>query len=371
MTVWTNNLEDGNFWHTINSAVGASPVALALLYFSKQNFGAADICKKMASKCPELSYAACSTAGEITPGGVADGQLLAVLFPENNFTIRPIHIPNITKSGFEKVVEQVSAAKRAFVKDAAGLDDRQTFALCLIDGMSFAEETVTAACHWGLDEIPLLGGSAGDDMDFLKTRLILNGEILENSAILIFVRTQVSFRIFKTDNFVPTSNKLIVTRSDPDRRIVYEFNAAPAADEYAANIGTDAASLTPLSFASHPLVVRVGGEHYCRSIQKMNSDGSLSFFCAIDDGVVLTVAEPAGMVQTTEKAFEDIRRDMGAIDVVLGFDCVLRKIDASNRQIIQKISMIYQDNQVIGFNTYGEQYISMHLNQTLTGIAFA
>jgi hypothetical protein len=31
---------------------------------------------------------------------------------------------------------------------------------------------------------------------------------------------------------------------------------------------------------------------------------------------------------------------------------------------------LYRKYNVVGFGTYGEQYQSMHLNQTLTGIAF-
>ena len=31
---------------------------------------------------------------------------------------------------------------------------------------------------------------------------------------------------------------------------------------------------------------------------------------------------------------------------------------------------MFRDYNVLGFTTYGEQYMSMHLNQTLTGIAF-
>ncbi len=195
-------------------------------------------------------------------------------------------------------MDQVSEAKREFHKSDSGGQNGERFAICLIDGMSFAEEAVTAALHWGLDDIPLLGGSAGDNMKFSDTCIILNGEAAQNCAVLLLVRSKVPFRIFKTDNFVPTDHKLVVTRSDPDRRIVYEFNAAPAAEEYARIIGMDADSLSPLSFASHPLVVRVGGQYCCRSIQKMNDDGSLSFFCAIDDGIMLTVAEPEGMAQT-------------------------------------------------------------------------
>jgi hypothetical protein len=152
--------------------------------------------------------------------------------------------------------------------------------------------------------------------------------------------------------------------------VVREFNAAPAAEEYAAAIGLDAHSLTPMSFASHPVVVRVGGEYYCRSIQKMHPDGSLTFFCAIDDGIVLTIAQPKGMVESTRAALRDVGQRLGGIDVILGFDCVLRRLDAQNRQVLREMSELYRENNVIGFGTYGEQYRSMHLNQTFTGIAF-
>ncbi len=35
----------------------------------------------------------------------------------------------------------------------------------------------------------------------------------------------------------------------------------------------------------------------------------------------------------------------------------------------QDISHILRDNRVVGFSTYGEQINSMHVNQTLTGVA--
>jgi hypothetical protein len=252
----------------------------------------------------------------------------------------------------------------------SGARRSHTFALCFIDGLSYAEEAVTSAIHWGLDDIPLIGGSAGDDLKFETTNLIANGEVDSDCAVIALVATDVPFQVFKTENFVPTNDKLVVTASDPDHRIVREFNAGPAAEEYAAAIGLDAKSLTPMSFASHPVVVRVGGEYYCRSIQKVHPDGSLSFFCAIDDGIVLTIAQPKGMVESTRAAMKSVSDKLGGTDVILGFDCVLRRLDAENRQVFRDISELYRTNNVVGFGTYGEQYRSMHLNQTFTGIAF-
>ncbi|TIT84720.1 MAG: hypothetical protein E5W59_26640, partial [Mesorhizobium sp.] len=124
----------------------------------------------------------------------------------------------------------------------------------------------------------------GDDLKFETTTLISNGKVTSDSAIIMLIATEIPFHVFKTDNFIPTDEKLVVTASDPDHRIVREFNAVNAAEEYAASVGILPHTLTPLSFASHPVVVKVGGEYYCRSIQRMHADGSLSFFCAIDDG---------------------------------------------------------------------------------------
>ena len=91
---------------------------------------------------------------------------------------------------------------------------------------------------------------------------------------------------------------------------------------------------------------------------------------AIDDGIVLTIAQPKGMVESTRAAMKSVSEKLGGTDVILGFDCVLRRLDARNRQVFRDISELYRNNNVVGFGTYGEQYRSMHLNQTFTGIAF-
>ena len=75
------------------------------------------------------------------------------------------------------------------------------------------------------------------------------------------------------------------------------------------------------------MVVRVGGDYYCRSIQKVNPDGSLTFFCAIDDGVVLTVARARDIVSSAEKELDRLDHETGGLDFVLAFECVLRRLD--------------------------------------------
>ena len=371
LSVLTSDEPDPNaFARAVAIEAAAIDAGFALLFFSQSLVEASALSQALRTHAPALHHAGCSTAGEITPQGLEDGHVLAMLLPSASFTAVSAMVDDLSSSGMDRITGEVEALRRQLRGRIGHEQTRNTFALCFIDGLSYAEEAVSSAIHWGLDDIPLLGGSAGDDLKFETTRLISNGRVTSDSAIIVLIATEIPFHVFKTDNFVPTDEKLVVTSSDPDHRIVREFNATNAAEEYAASVGILPQTLTPLSFASHPVVVKVGGEYYCRSIQKMHPDGSLSFFCAIDDGVVLSIAQPMDMVESTRAALRDVEERLGGIDMILGFDCVLRRLDARNRQVFRDISELYRVNNVIGFGTYGEQYRSMHLNQTFTGIAF-
>ncbi|CDX40216.1 conserved hypothetical protein [Mesorhizobium sp. ORS 3359] len=366
----TDEPDPNAFARAIAAEAAIVDAGFALLFFSQGLVDAAALAQALKAYAPSLAYAGCSTAGEITPQGLEEGHILALLLPSASFSTVSVMVENLSSSSMDSITGEVAALRR-LLRERIGHDrSKQIFALCFIDGLSYAEEAVTSAIHWGLDDVPLIGGSAGDDLKFETTTLMANGRVASDSAVIVLVATEIPFHVFKTDNFIPTDEKLVVTASDPDHRIVREFNAANAAEEYATSVGILPQTLTPLSFASHPVVVKVGGEYYCRSIQRMHPDGSLSFFCAIDDGIVLSIAQPKNMVESTRTAFEDVEHKLGGIDMILGFDCVLRRLDARNRQVFRDISELYRTNKVIGFGTYGEQYRSMHLNQTFTGIAF-
>jgi hypothetical protein len=76
------------------------------------------------------------------------------------------------------------------------------------------------------------------------------------------------------------------------------------------------------------------------------------------------------MLRATATVLEELDAKLGGIDLVVGFDCILRRLDAETRQIRHQMDELYRKYSVAGFHTYGEQYNAMHLNQTLTGIAF-
>ncbi|WP_414464158.1 FIST N-terminal domain-containing protein [Hyphomicrobium sp. DY-1] len=327
--------------------------------------------KALQQNFPDVTVSGCSTAGEVGPLGMTQGGIVFIAFPEKGFRVMSEVIPDIDKGGVERASEIARRLRVQMITGVSRAAKENIFALVLVDGLSDREEPLTAALHWSLEDMELLGGSAGDGLAFQRTALIHRGKLIRGGAILFVIETSTPFRVFKTQNFEPTPIKLVVTAADSEHRIVYDLNAEPAASEYASAIGVSLDDLGPLSFATYPLVVKVGGEYYGRAIRNMNPDGSLSFLCAIDEGLVFTVGRPRDMVQSTLETFKQVDAALGGIDFVLGFDCFLRRIDAETGQLRHKVEEIYDRYGLAGFQTYGEQFNAMHLNQTLTGIAFS
>jgi hypothetical protein len=341
-----------------------------LIIFFAVDHDAVTLNEALRQAFPGVPVSGCTTAGEIGPAGMMQGGMLAIAFPRQGFKVHSELIPDIGRLGVERATQAARRLKSQLTVEPDCILKDNVFALLLVDGLSNAEEAIVAAINWALDDIQLVGGSAGDSLAFRRTQLMHGGRIAERAAILMMIESDFPFCVFKTQNFEPTPIKLVVTAADAENRIVYELNAEPAAREYAAAIGLLPDDLGPFSFASHPLVVKIGGDYYCRSIRNMNPDGSLSFFCAIDEGLVFTVARPQDMLRSTASMLEELDAKLGGIELVVGFDCILRRLDAETRQIRHQISELYRKYSVAGFQTYGEQFNAMHLNQTLTGIAF-
>lgn len=320
---------------------------------------------------PDIAVSGCSTAGEVGPLGMTQGGIVFIAFPEAGFRILSEVIPDIDKGGVERASEIARRLRVQMISGVSRAAKENIFAFVLVDGLSEREESLTAALHWSLDDMELIGGSAGDGLAFQRTALIHKGKLIRRGAILFVIESAAPFRIFKSQNFEPTPIKLVVTAADTENRIVHDLNAEPAASAYASAIGVRVEELGPMAFASYPLVVKVGGEYYGRAIRNMNPDGGLSFHCAIDEGLVFTVGRTRDMVQTTLETLKHVDAEIGGIDFVLGFDCFLRRFDAEMWQVRHKVEEIYRQYHVAGFQTYGEQFNAMHLNQTLTGIAFA
>ncbi|MGI9382789.1 MAG: FIST N-terminal domain-containing protein [Methyloligellaceae bacterium] len=352
----------------LSRQLGDRPLVLVLVFFSP-NYDAPALARSLEAAFAPAPVIGCSTAGEITPDGITDGSVVAIGFASQDFVAITQPLPGLSTLGMQGGQDAAAAAVAKMKARVPNGSLENTFALLLVDGLSNREEKLVSSLSGGLGSIPLIGGSAGDAYRFQSTQVVWDGKAESDAAVLVLVHSRCPFRLFNCDHFDPTGVKLVVTEADVDRRIVKELNAAPAAAEYAAAIGLTDQPLSPMSFAAHPVVVCVGGDYYVRSIRKVNEDGSLSFMCAIDEGIVLTLAKASDMTGRIEKSLSDIRAMIGEPQVIIGFECVLRRIESELYQISHELGSVYRRHNVIGFHTYGEQFNAMHLNQTFSGIA--
>ena len=316
--------------------------------------------------CPVIG---CTTAGEITSElGYIEGGVVGVSLASDELHIHPRLIHPLDSFGLEEA-EKLARELRGSLNLADDFDPGKMFGLLLVDGMSMLEEQVTASLHSQLRGVSIIGGSAGDDLNFGETFVYWNGRFLKNAAIFTLFETTLPFETFQTQHFEATETRLVITESDCATRTVMEINGGPAAEEYARAVGLEVTELTPQIFAAYPVMLRIGGEYFVRSIQKANPDGSLTFYCAIDTGLVLTVAKGHALLDNLQQHLEKVRREVPNLELVLGCDCILRRLELQQKNLTQLAPDALGGAKFIGFSTYGEQYNGIHVNQTLTGLA--
>lgn len=356
--------------------VAAQELALALahpelgfvLFFCSAEYDLNVLAESLDRAFGDVPLAGCTTAGELTPRGYDQGTVTAIGFDRHLFSVEVGLIEELeafSLTDAQSLVDQLVGRCRA--RQVAPIKGH-TFALTLLDGLSSQEELVLLTLDSALGSIPNFGGSAGDDIHLTGTHVFADGAFRTRAAVVIMINTPLDFEVFTTHHMRSLEQKLIVTRADPASRTVYELNAEPAALEYARLLGLNPDQLDFKTFALNPLAVRIGQEYYVRSIQKVNADLSLTFYCAVENGIVLTAMQPGEMLQDLSSRLEQIGSTLGDPLITIGCDCFLRRLEAEYTDQVDAASQLLSRYRVIGFNTYGEQYDGMHINQTFTGV---
>ncbi|MDD5059186.1 MAG: FIST N-terminal domain-containing protein [Sideroxydans sp.] len=350
-------------------AAVVQPEMALVVFFCSSEYDLDLLAAEMNRLFAGVQVVGCTTAGEIGPSGYCARSLSGASFAAGDCVAVSGVLENLSQFTIAAGHGFAQALLQRLEHQAPLANSKNSFALMLIDGLSVREEQVAHALQYALGNIGLFGGSAGDDQRFAKTFVFGEGRFYSDSAVLVLLNTSLPFKIFKTQHFISTDERLVVTEADTERRIVKEINGLPAAAEYARLVGVDVHELNPMRFAAAPVVVMIDGTDYVRSIQKANADGSLTFFCAIEEGVVFRVAHGVGLLNNMEQAFAEVRAQIGQPQLVIACDCILRNLEVSQGGLKERVGEIFKSNNAIGFSSYGEQFHGVHVNQTLTGIA--
>lgn len=350
----------------LHAAIGG-PDAGLVLFFCSSHYELSIIGAEVNRLFAGATVVGCTTAGEIGPAGYLTHSLSGLSFPAPTSRAVVSHLEGLQHLEDEALVDWAASLCRRLEPEAA---DRHTLGVLLIDGLSGREERVARACQRALGDAPLVGGSAGDDLRFSATHVFSDGAFRPDSAALVLLRTEIPFAVLQAQHFLRGPERLVVTAADAPRRIVQELNGRPAALEYARAIGRRPEELSDDVFTATPLVVRIDGVDYVRSIRSRGADGSLTLYCAIDRGVVLRLGQSGDLLASRRRLLDEARQKLGELEAVLAFDCIHCSLETRRSGLRPALEAQLIENRVVGFNTYGEQLMGVHMNQTLTGVAF-
>ncbi|HJU40311.1 MAG TPA: FIST N-terminal domain-containing protein [Tahibacter sp.] len=311
------------------------------------------------------TLAGCTSAGQIGPHGFAGDGICAIALLGG--TVRAT--AHLVQPLSECHLQAVHIAGRVRRQAELGEKHVRRFGLLFCDGLSMCEERLAAALYQALGAVPVVGGSAGDDMAYVRTGVYHGGRFLSDAAVFLACDTTMPFVAFKLQHFVPTATKLVVTETSVGDRTIRELNGMPAAEAYAEAVGVDRDALDAHLFARRPMLLRFGDDYHVRAIKKVNADASFTCFGAVEIGTVVTLGEAIDPVATVEQAFAGIHADIGEPQAILAFDSVLRRLEFEAAGVVGRINALFDAHRVLGFSTYGEQFNGQHVNQTLCGLA--
>jgi hypothetical protein len=332
-----------------------------VIFFASSKYDPEELSRHMRAAFPEACVAGCSTAGEIACGQMVTGSV-AVMFLDEAI------VGQVAFAVVENLREQVrvedafSTMERQLHMPVSSLDIGKYVGLVLVDGLSGAEEALMEKIGDRTD-VFFVGGSAGDDLKFQSTHVMVDGKAYTNAALLVLLELKRGFDIVKTQSFRPTGKSLVATKVDEPRRLVIEFDDRPALDAYAQILGVTPEE-APALFMKHPLGLMVDGDPFVRSPQRAEGRGIL-FYCQIRQGMQLEVLEATEIVAHTRRAIEARKATPEPISGIIDFQCILRTLQLRGENTCREYGEIFAGIPTAGFSTYGEAYLG-HINQTST-----
>lgn len=312
-----------------------------------------------------VPVAACTCAGQIGAGGFERGGISGVSLHSSDLEMRPLLLSPLSACQLQAVNLAREHASRTAKRPGA-----RSFGLLMVDGLSLWEEYLAAALYESLGNVPVVGGSAAAPYGRAEPAVYHGGRFLKSAAVLaLFETSSLTFASFAAQHFIPSEKKLVITLADPERRIVYEINGQAAARSYAEALGVTQAELGERHFACHPLLLDLGEQQLPRAIRASGPDGSFAMACAIEEGLVVSLASSIDPVTALRDALDEVSQRVPNPSALLVFDSVQRRLELEARGLDLQVGTLLARRGAAGGSGYGEQLGPLHTSHTLTGIA--
>ena len=310
----------------------------------------------------------------IGDSGIRSAGVSGFHLPDGRFRVVDARLDDVGAMSLPELRARVRDLQARLGRTAQG-DFPHRFAILLVDAEARCEERLAAVLGMELNGVPLVGGSAGD-LYFNplghppgSNRLLHHDIATRSSAILCLVDSSSPIAAFCHTHYVHTDRKLVITDAEPGRRLVRQIDGRPALEAYANACGLHPGVSHAQDFAPFPLMIRIGGQYYPRGMQRIYPDGALEFACALERGLVVSLGRPGDHVGRLAELFSAVTDRVGNAELVIGIDCAARTASMERQGLTEAVEALMRRNAVSGFASLGEQFNTVHANNSFTCLA--
>ncbi|MGO9361660.1 MAG: FIST N-terminal domain-containing protein [Xanthobacteraceae bacterium] len=354
----------------LNAAIGRGHASPALiLVFSSSERDRERTATALRERFPRGLVVGCTSGGGIHFGGYKDGAITVISFADTDCVAAAERLDGMADARLKDGHDLAQRALSSLSAKGVNADPGSCFAITLLDSRYGNEDKLISGIRSGLGDIPLFGGGACDGLLQVNPAIYHDLAFRADCAVLVLVHLRRHFKVFSTHHYLPLDKELAVTCADVQRRVIERINGRNAGQEYADLLGVNLSSLHDPNACLTPLMVKVGSNHFTRGIASIDEYGHLHMAGPVPTGLPLSLAKAVGMAESLRGLEYDIQDELGEAELILGADCLMRRIEAESTGQAEDMAAWFRRNKVVGFCSFGEQFRSMHLNNTFTGVA--
>jgi hypothetical protein len=258
------------------------------------------------------------------------------------------------------------------------IDARKYVGLVIDDGFRYKKEELLLGILEKNPTLILVGGGASDhEYDPAKASALLHvdGEVATDGVLVALFKTNAPWAALRSHWYVPTGERVVITKVDESAQRALEIDGKPAALRYSELLGVPVEELEypkPRGFAAHPTALKVGREYFIRSPWKPLPDNSILFANLLEEGTELELMKVGDMAGATRSFFqEELPRRVQNPQAALLFHCGGRMYYSHvTGTAAQLADTLRHAPSAAGMNVHFEIYSGFHINTTLTVLAF-
>jgi len=262
-------------------------------------------------------------------------------------------------AAFEKGIstDSYSAARSCALKTLSQVGGQAGFAFVLADGAKADGSRIVAGINSVL-RIPYFGGLTGDDRKFTRSRILFNGQELEDAVSILMASGELSHSINAASGWTPigTFGKVEECESNSIRRIHGMSAQTFMKEQLGKPLGEADLGIIPLATYKSE-----GTEYFSlRTPSRLDSDtGAITTFGSIDQGASVRVctATREEVIQGVLSALEGLNGEKAGGAAAVVISCAGRKWlleDRGEEEVEQVLAALGQRIPLVGFPSFGE-----------------